>query len=432
MEEIIYDLAGVGIGPFNLGLAALCEPIECLQAIFFDQQEKFEWHPGMMLEGTTLQVAFYADLVTLADPCSAFSYLNYLKKRGRLIQFGIHENNYISRLQYNRYCQWVCSQLSSLNFNHQVISIEYNEPKKCYDLQVLTKNSTEKKIFHTRRLIIGIGSSSHVPSFVKPFLGDNVFHSSEFLFHRGKLLKQHAVSIIGSGQSAAEIFYDLLCHTNQFSEGLFWFTRSDRFFPMDLSKLCLEMTSPDYIRYFYNLPPQIKKSTLEKQDMLYKGINVELINRIYDRLYELNEAERNLPVKLFPNCCLTDLHKNAPDDYLLRFYHREQHRAFMHHSQALILATGYEQLIPEFLEPIKNRIRWEKDGNYSVLMNYSIDLSGKEIFVQNAEINSHGFNAPDLCLGPYRNAIILKEILGYEHYPIEKNIAFQQFGVPEN
>lgn len=30
-NEIIYDIAGTGIGPFNLGLAALCEPVAGLK-----------------------------------------------------------------------------------------------------------------------------------------------------------------------------------------------------------------------------------------------------------------------------------------------------------------------------------------------------------------------------------------------------------------
>jgi len=31
-------------------------------------------------------------------------------------------------------------------------------------------------------------------------------------------------------------------------------------------------------------------------------------------------------------------------------------------------------------------------------------------------------------MGPYRNAIILNSILGYEHFVMEKNVAFQRFG----
>ena len=77
-----YDIIGVGIGPFNLGLAALTQPLVDsgeISAAFFDKRPAFCWHPGLLLEESTIQVPFLADLVTLADPTSAYSFLNYLK-----------------------------------------------------------------------------------------------------------------------------------------------------------------------------------------------------------------------------------------------------------------------------------------------------------------------------------------------------------------
>ena len=51
----IYDVAGIGVGPFNLGLAALSEPLEDLDCVFLDRRESFDWHPGMMLEPAQAQ-----------------------------------------------------------------------------------------------------------------------------------------------------------------------------------------------------------------------------------------------------------------------------------------------------------------------------------------------------------------------------------------
>ena len=70
----IYDFAGIGIGPFNLGLAAMSAPIKGLNAIFFDEHPRFSWHPGLLLDEATLQVAFYADLETLADAITCVDY----------------------------------------------------------------------------------------------------------------------------------------------------------------------------------------------------------------------------------------------------------------------------------------------------------------------------------------------------------------------
>ncbi|MGB8193502.1 MAG: SidA/IucD/PvdA family monooxygenase [Chitinophagaceae bacterium] len=426
----IYDLAGLGIGPFNLGLAALCHPVTALKTIFFEQRAQFDWHKGMMLQSATLQVPFYADLVTLADPCSRFSFMAFLKASGRLFHFAIKENNFITRREYNQYCNWVAAQLSNLHFNHQVQIVQYNQTLKCYEIHVQDAVTQEDKIIYAKQLAIGVGMSPVLPEFARKLQGDNVFHSGEYLYHKDMLFKRENVSVVGSGQSAAEIFYDLLQDIDRLPKGMQWFTRSDRFFPMEYSKLSLEMTSPDYIDYFYNLPSHKKEEILARQKMLYKGINFDLIGAIYDYMYHKTIDTPVLNVGLYTNCELRGIDVNGEGSYTLSFYHREQQECFTHTSAAVVLATSYESQVPAFLQGIADRIRWNEKAKYDVQRNYSIGIHEKEIFVQNAELHTHGFNAPDLGMGAYRNSIILNEILGYEHYKLEKNIAFQTFGLP--
>ena len=50
-----YDFIAIGIGPFNLGLACLTQPLSQVNALFLDQNSGFDWHPGMMLESAHLQ-----------------------------------------------------------------------------------------------------------------------------------------------------------------------------------------------------------------------------------------------------------------------------------------------------------------------------------------------------------------------------------------
>ncbi|MDQ7860074.1 SidA/IucD/PvdA family monooxygenase [Peribacillus frigoritolerans] len=54
---------------------------------FLRKKREFNWHEGMLLEGTTLQVPFFADLVSMADVTSPYSYLNYLQQHDRLYHF---------------------------------------------------------------------------------------------------------------------------------------------------------------------------------------------------------------------------------------------------------------------------------------------------------------------------------------------------------
>lgn len=422
MPKKIYDIVGIGIGPFNLGLAALCHTIPELGCLFIDKKKEFNWHPGLMIPGTRMQIPFYADLVTLADPCSPFNYMSFLKAKQRLFRFGICENYFITRKEYNQYCHWVAGQLPSLTFNCECRDIFYHEKEETFQIFTSIGNVYAKKI------IIGIGTNPNIPKCAKKLANETTLHSGDYLFHKESLLKKEKITIVGSGQSAAEIFMDLLQNREQFTRGLYWFTRSDRFFPMDYSQLTLEMSTPDYIDHFYSLQNGRKMEVLSGQDMLYKGINASLISEIYNLLYQQESEDFKNPVKLFPNCDLIEIQENQ-EKTTLKFRHTQLNKCFQHSSQAVIFATGYHNEIPNFLNSLKNLIQWSPNGSYLVNRNYSID-NYNSIFVQNAESHTHGFNAADLSLGPYRNAVILNTILKIERFKIEKNICFQNFGTP--
>ncbi len=422
-SETIYDVIGIGIGPFNLGLAALAADLPELKCIFFDEKANFDWHPGLLLPNARLQVPFYADLVTLADPCSRFSYLAFLKSKRRLFRFAIHENNFATRLEYNSYCEWVVKQLDHLHFGMRCQAILYNESEECYEVSLLNIHTRNTFVFKGRRIVIGTGTQAMLPDCAKNIEHPFVFHSGNYLNFKDSILSKGSISIIGSGQSAAEIFNDLLPYSQ--TKDLKWFTRSPRFYPMEYSKLSLELTSPDYIDHFYDLPYETKAQTLKQQCVLYKGINFSLINEIYDQLYllSLDEAS-NLP-GLFTNCELKGI--NTSSRRLgMQLLHMETEERFETSTEAIILATGYSARIPDFISPIKEMINW-KNGAYQLNRNYSID-NNNTLFVQNAELHTHGYNSADLGLGPYRNAVILNSILGYDHFVMEREVAFQTFG----
>ena len=77
----MLDFIGIGLGPFNLSLASLLQDKTNLKYRFFEQKAQFDWHAGMQLPDTVLQVPFMADLVSMVDPTSPYSFLNYLKYR---------------------------------------------------------------------------------------------------------------------------------------------------------------------------------------------------------------------------------------------------------------------------------------------------------------------------------------------------------------
>ncbi|WP_326983584.1 SidA/IucD/PvdA family monooxygenase [Chryseobacterium sp. MYb264] len=420
----VYDIIGIGIGPFNLGLAALLQPVASINSLFLDQAEGFDWHPGLMLDQATLQVPFMADLVTMANPASPFSFLHFLKETDRLYKFYIRESFYILRKEYNLYCQWVCHQLTNCLFEKKVENIIYDEIREIYIVHVLDLRNNDVTKYHTRKLALGTGTQPNLPQFMQGKNYANVLHTSEYLDRKKDILESDSVSIIGSGQSAAEIFRDLLPETDP-SFKMHWFTRPDRFFPMEYSKLTLELTSPEYVDHFYQMPPEMRKNILSRQPPLYKGINFDLINEIFDMLYEMSVGNKSLYAELRPSSQLDSIHPEG-NTHLLNFTHVQDGASFSHISDFIILATGYQYKEPEFLKGIENLIQRTEEGQLNVSRNYTIDLRAT-VFVQNAELHTHGFVTPDLGMGAYRNSVIINSIAGREIYKVEKRIAFQQF-----
>ncbi|APR84276.1 Siderophore biosynthesis protein, monooxygenase [Minicystis rosea] len=429
MTPQIHDLLGVGIGPFNLGLAALASSVPELRAVFLERRPGFDWHPGMMIEDTRLQVPYLADLVTAADPCHKLSFLAYLKEIGRLYQFVIRDNNFITRKEYNRYCQWAVERIPGLRFQTEVRAVTYDRALDAYCVTVWDAAARREETLFARAIVVGVGDVPRVPACVPADASPRIFHSSEYLSHKGFVLGQESVTVVGSGQSAAEIFYDLLQNNEASGQRITWLTRSSRYLAMEYSKLTLELSLPDYIDHFFGLPTDKRADVLSRQDTLYKGINAELINAIYDLLYARTVERDLVGVHLGTNCELRGAHLDE-DVVRMSFHHLDLDQSFDHASSVLVLGTGYEHRFPAFLAPLQERMRWDEHGRMVVRRNYLVEGDVPRLFVQNAEAHTHGFTASDLSLGPYRNAVILNTILGREHFPIEKRLAFQAFGVP--
>lgn len=413
----VLDFVGIGLGPFNLGLACLTEPIEELNGVFLDSKPDFEWHAGMFLEGAHLQTPFMSDLVTLADPTSPYSFLNYLKEKGRLYSFYIRENFYPLRVEYDDYCRWAANKLTSVRFSTTVTEVTFED-----GLYAVRTDAGDT--YRAKHLVLGTGIPPYIPEACEG-LGGDFIHNSRYLTHKAELQKKRSITLVGSGQSAAEIYYDLLSEIDVHGYRLNWVTRSPRFFPLEYTKLTLEMTSPEYIDYFHALPEDTRYRITAQQKGLFKGIDGELINEIFDLLYQKNLGGP-IQTRLLTNSALKKAtYENGT--YTLALRQEEQGKDYELESEGLVLATGYQYREPEFLKPVRDRLRYDGHGNFDLGRNYAIDVTGRGVFLQNAGVHTHSITSPDLGMGAYRNASIIRELLGSEYYPVEKTIAFQEF-----
>jgi lysine N6-hydroxylase len=437
MSNDIYDVIGIGIGPFNLGLAALLDEVPDINALFLEKKTEFNWHPGMLIDGTTLQVPFFADLVSMADVRSKYSFLNYLQEHNRLYHFYFLEKFHIPRKEYNHYCRWVSEQLAQCRFGmevERVVPAVLEDGSQGYEVSVWNGDLHTKERLFTRRLVMGIGSVPSVPQPFKDHLGGRVFHSAEYLDKKDICQSARSVTVIGSGQSAAEVFLDISKEQELYGFTLNWYTRSKGFFPMEYSKLGLEYFSPDYIDFFYSLPREKKNSLLKEQALLYKGISTDTIADIYDYLYERSIGSDYPPISLQAMTEITGI-ESSGRGFEIRGFHHVKEETFTRETDVVILGTGYKTAIPVFLMDMKDELVCDADGRFKITKDYRLETyfdGNNEIFIQNGEMHTHGVGAPDLGLGANRNAVIINRLAGREVYPVQTKNVFQTFGVEKS
>jgi lysine N6-hydroxylase len=282
-----------------------------------------------------------------------------------------------------------------------------------------------------RNLVLGVGTTPAVPDALAGALGKDVFHAAEFLDRRERLRQAAAVVVVGSGQSGAEVFLDLLREQPGSGYRLDWLTRSSGFFPMEYSRLGLEHFTPDYTRYFHDLPAATRDRLLPTQDLLYKGIDAGTIAEIGDLLYERTVAGAEPGVRLLAHAEVRSL-EAAGGRWRLTGRQWEQGRDFGLDADCVVLATGYRAAPPACLAGLAGLVDWDEAGRYRVGLDYRVATDPRVtggLYVQNGELHSHGVGTPDLGLGAHRAATIVNALTGREVYRLPRRTAFTDFGV---
>ncbi|ADZ91972.1 putative histamine N-monooxygenase [Marinomonas mediterranea] len=438
--DINNTITGIGLGPFNLGLAALLSKHSDIESVFLERNREFNWHKGLLLSGTTLQVPFFADLVTMADPCHKLSYLNYLHQQDRLYQFYYYESFLIPRVEYNHYCRWAVDQLENCHFGENVSHVSYDDESDLFTVHSELA-SGQTKTYSSRHLAVGVGTQPNIPQWLAQCDHPLARHASEFADLQETLMQCQKVTVVGSGQSAAEcvlaLFRSLTPEQVDQGASIRWITQSAGYHPMEYSKLGQECFTPAYMDYFQTLTRDKRREVASNQGLLYKGISCSTISDIFDLLYERSIGGRTPGLTLSPNCSVKSIKQIGLTNGLkIECEHTQLKQTYFLESDAVIAATGYKHHWPSWLEQLKGSVL-ETDANNDFIVNKDFSAqrcdSGRgKIFIQNPEIYQQGVGGPDLGIGAYRNAHIINQVLDKPYYRISKSTAFQNYGIPED
>jgi len=289
----VYDVVGVGFGPSNLALAIALtehnagEPVGGkVTAHFLERQPRFGWHRGMLIENATMQVSFLKDLVTMRNPNSEFSFLTYLKAKGRLVDFINHKTLFPLRIEFHEYFEWAAAQVDDLvSYGSDVVAVRpvlVDDVVAYFDVDV--RGDGETSVFRARNLVIGTGLRPNLPEGVTP--SDRVWHNHQLL-HRVEELRESAPKrfmVVGAGQSAAEV--SALLH-EQFprAEVCAVFSRYG-YSPSDDSSFANRIFDPEAVDQFYGSSDAVKAKLIDYHgNTNYSAVDIELIDDLYRRMY---------------------------------------------------------------------------------------------------------------------------------------------------
>nr|WP_237544711.1 condensation domain-containing protein [Streptomyces sp. SID4946] len=177
---------GIGFGPSNLALAACAReqnlPLSCL---FVERSDGVAWHPGMLIDGARMQISFLKDLVSLRNPASPYSFLQYTKAKGRLEQF-VNLNEFRpTRYEYDDYLKWVAQDFADqVRYGTQVnrvtpVTAPDGETLSLFAVETEEVATGRRRTLYTRNLVHAGGGRASRPAGVADV--PTVVHSSEFL-----------------------------------------------------------------------------------------------------------------------------------------------------------------------------------------------------------------------------------------------------------
>ena len=418
---MVLDAIGIGVGPFNLSLAALLTPTG-FNARFFERSADFQWHPGFLFPEATIQVSYLKDLVTLVDPTSAYTFLAFLHAQKRMYRFINRSEPRVSRMEFNQYLRWVASRLPNVEFGAEVREVTLGDSTFSVRL--------DGRRLNTANVVLGTGLVPNIPEWARPYLGNEVFHSIDYLDHpldvRGK-----AVAVVGGGQSGAEVVWHLLLDTARLPAQLQWISHRPNFLPLDESPFTNELFTPAYSDDFFGLSPEQRGILLNEQKLASDGVSQPLLQRIYDRLYDLEFLEgRGRFVRLFPGQEVIDIRRASPGcDLGLRSQWGDSQRV---RDEVVVLGTGFNYELPVAMQPLAAQMTWDRDG-FPVRSDFSIEWDappGLRIYAQDAARHMRGVADPNLSLMAWRSAIIANSLLGRQVYDVTGESSVFDFDGP--
>ncbi|MEV0681416.1 lysine N(6)-hydroxylase/L-ornithine N(5)-oxygenase family protein [Actinosynnema sp. NPDC050436] len=416
----VFDVLGVGFGPSNLALAiavtehnAAARPEDVVTAHFLERQPRFGWHRGMLIEDATMQVSFLKDLVTLRNPSSSFSFLNYLHGRGRLVDFVNHKNLFPLRVEFHDYFEWAAGKVDDLvSYDHDVVSVEPvadGGPVTHFDVTSRTP-SGEVEVRRARNLVVATGLRARLPEGVVQ--SERIWHNRDFLRRVEQLEDPRRLVVVGAGQSGAEVTA-FLHERFRDAEVCAVFARYG-YSPADDSSFANRIFDPAAVDDFYTAPEDVKRRLMDYHaNTNYAVVDHDLIADLYRRVYreKVVGAQR---LRLLNLSQVAGLEEH-PGGVRVTVESLSDGRRATLDADVVVYATGYREADPTgLLGTLAGRCRRDEHDRLRVLRDYRLETDDGirgGIYLQGGTEHTHGISSSLLSNTSVRVGEILQSVL---------------------
>jgi L-ornithine N5-oxygenase len=420
--ETIHDVLGIGLGPANLALAVALEEEggRDLQWLFLERQMEVTWHQGMLIEDSLLQSSVLKDLVLIRNPRSRFTFLSYLKVKGRLFEFLNLRDLYPTRLEFNDYLGWAASELGErVRYGREVAAVQPvmddDGEVELLRVECVDALTGERERYLTRNLVVATGGTPWAPAGIELRPGSRAFHSDEVLLRLERDYPDrnapYRFLVVGSGQSGAELFHHLI--TRYRRADVTATVRRFAYKPVDASHFTNQIFFPESVDLLFGLPEEKRRMVYDDcRDVNYAVVDMPLIRQIYQDLYKekLHGRDRARIRSYFELQKIEETATEVKAHFRDLLYDRDEVLS----ADGMVLCTGYswgsEHPLLAELAPWLERDR----GGYKVLRDYRVASGGgfaPGVFLQGCAESTHGASETVMSLMAIRAGDILASLL---------------------
>ncbi len=419
VEQPVHDLVGIGFGPSNLALAIALREREArtgerIDAVFLEKQPSFGWHRGMLLEGTTMQVSFLKDLVTMRNPASEFSFLCYLKARGRMLDFINHKTMFPSRMEFHDYLEWAATHFADqVEYGSEVVAVTpvtVDGTMECLDV-VIRRGEGELSTRRTRNLVVAVGLDPVLPDGVVS--DERVWHSEELLDRLPSVTEPRRFVVVGAGQSAAEVTDHL---HGRFPRAEVYAVFSKYGYTVaDDSSFANRIFDSAAVDHYFQAPETVKERLRAYHASTnYSVVDLDLIDELYRRHYQ-EKVQGRERLRILNASRLAEVARGAEGLRVTVEFLPTGERTVLE-ADVLVYATGYRPGDPlTLLGDTGEHCERLPSGALRIERDYRIATSAHlrcGIYVQGATEHTHGLTSTLLSNTAVRAGEIVDALAG--------------------